>query len=154
MHSTYHSHCSALYEPLWGVIKGKARLISEIRLEFLTLAGIPVAMLIEGIFVVFLWHWNWDNLFTPLEDTRAARTCSLECTDVSSITAYTSGTQYAANYVCPLTTTNCTSPSLFLLDPLPTPGSLVSSLPFFSFSSHCCWKFNKKISFLRTCSQL
>lgn len=86
--------------------KEKAGLISEIRLEFLPLAGIPVAMLIEGISVVFSWHWNWDNPFTPLEGTRAARICSLECTGVSSITLYTSGTQRAGNYVCPLTTTN------------------------------------------------
>ena len=66
--------------------KEKARLISEIRLEFLPFAGIPVAMLTESISVVFSWHWNWDNPFTPLEGTRAARIRSLERTDVSSIT--------------------------------------------------------------------
>lgn len=106
VHSTDHSYCSALYEPLGGLGKEKARLISEIRLEFLPLAGIPVAMLIEGISVVFSWHWNWDNPFTPLEGTRAARVCSLECTDVSSITVYTSSAQGAGNCVCPLTITN------------------------------------------------
>lgn len=56
--------------------------------------------------MVFSWHWNWDNLFTHLEGTRAARIRSLECTDISSIAVYTSGTQCAGDCVCPLTVTN------------------------------------------------
>lgn len=151
---TDHSCCSTLYEPLWGVGKEKAGLISEIRLEFLPFAGIRVAMSIEGISVVFLLHWSWDNLFTLLQGTRAARICSLECTDVSGISVYTSGIQHADNYVCPLTTTR-TSPYLFLLDPLPAPGFLFFfPFPFSLFLHTAAGNVTRKFPFFQTCSQL
>lgn len=78
------------------------------------------------------------------------------CTDVSGITMRTSGTQHAGNYVCPLTT-NWTSPSLFLLDPLPTLGFLFFPLPFSHFPSAAARNFTRKFPFSRlavNCSSL
>lgn len=89
-----------------------------------------VVAFMKSTFVIFWWHWGWDNLFTLLKGTRTNRICSLECIDVWSITVCTSGTRHAGNCVYLITTANWTS--LFLLDPLPTTSSL--SLYFFSLS--------------------
>lgn len=102
--STDHSHCLFLDQPLPGLGKDKARLTLEMGLEFFLLSDIPMIMLIQAVFVDF--SWNWDSSLKTLQGAKADRICSLECTNVSSTTVHTSGTQRAGNYVCPLTTKN------------------------------------------------